>query len=139
MKKAITLILLSSIIFSIVFCLSSCSSKSSTTNTSYNPSYSTNNDSSKSSSYSSDKSYSSNYKKSTSKSNSSFTNAYGTPTTKCAHLGCNNYIASSGDTNCCTLHSNKCAECGKYIDEDALYCISCLKRAAEQVYNDKYK
>ena len=59
-----------------------------------------------------------------------FTNAYGTPTTKCAHYGCNNYIASSGDTNCCTVHSNKCADCGKYIDEDAMYCMSCLNKAA---------
>ena len=59
-------------------------------------------------------------------STSSFTNKYGTPTTKCAHPGCNNYIASTGDTNCCTVHSNRCLECGKYIDEDAFYCMSCL-------------
>ena len=59
-------------------------------------------------------------------SSSSFTNAYGTPTTKCAHSGCNNYIASSGDTNCCTIHSKKCLNCGKYIDEDATYCMSCI-------------
>lgn len=65
-----------------------------------------------------------------SSSTSSFTNAYGTPTTKCAHSGCNNYIASSGDTNCCTTHSNKCLNCGKYIDEDAMYCMSCLTKAA---------
>ena len=67
---------------------------------------------------------------SASKSTTNFTNAYGTPTTKCAHSGCNNYIASSGDTNCCTVHSNKCLECGKYIDEDAMYCMSCLSKAA---------
>ena len=60
----------------------------------------------------------------------SFSNEYGTATTKCAHSGCDNYIASSGDTNCCTTHSNKCLECGKYIDEDAFYCISCLTNAA---------
>ena len=60
-----------------------------------------------------------------------FTNKYGTPTTKCAHAGCNNYIASSGDTNCCTTHSNKCLECGKYIDEDAMYCMDCLSKAAD--------
>ena len=59
----------------------------------------------------------------------SFTNKYGTPTTKCAHAGCNNYIAKSGDTNCCERHSNKCAECGKYIDEDAMYCMDCLEKA----------
>lgn len=61
-----------------------------------------------------------------------FTNEYGTPTTKCAHSGCNNYIASSGDTNCCTTHSNKCLSCGKYIDEDAMYCIRCLTSAANK-------
>ncbi len=63
---------------------------------------------------------------------SSFTNKYGTPTTKCAHSGCNNYIASSGDTNCCTTHSNKCLECNKYIDEDAMYCMDCLTKASNQ-------
>ena len=36
-----------------------------------------------------------------------FTNAYGTPTTVCAHPGCNRYIASSGDTNCCAEHSSR--------------------------------
>lgn len=57
-----------------------------------------------------------------------FTNKFGTPTTKCAHPGCNDYIAPSGDTNCCILHSNKCLNCGKYIDEDAMYCMDCLKK-----------
>ena len=55
-----------------------------------------------------------------------FTNSYGTTTTKCAHSGCNNTIASSGDTNCCIVHSNKCLNCGKYIDEDAFFCMDCL-------------
>ncbi len=63
-------------------------------------------------------------------SKSAFTNKYGTATTKCAHSGCDNYIASSGDTNCCTAHSNICLECFKYIDEDAMYCMSCLTSAA---------
>ena len=62
----------------------------------------------------------------------SFTNKYGTATTKCAHSGCSNYIASSGDTNCCKVHSNKCLECGKYIDEDATYCMSCLSKASDK-------
>ncbi|MCD8051291.1 MAG: hypothetical protein LUE89_06390 [Clostridiales bacterium] len=62
----------------------------------------------------------------------SFTNKYGTRTTKCAHEGCTNYIASSGDTNCCTTHSNRCGGCGCYIDEDALFCIDCLVDALEQ-------
>lgn len=63
----------------------------------------------------------------TSTTYTSFTNKYGTITTICAHSGCTNHIASSGDTNCCTLHSRKCLECGCYIDEDAMYCMSCIK------------
>ncbi|MDO5478958.1 MAG: hypothetical protein Q4G23_07325 [Clostridia bacterium] len=58
-----------------------------------------------------------------------FTNKYGSRTTICAHYGCNNYIASSGDTNCCTTHSMRCGNCGCYIDEDALYCMRCLEIA----------
>ena len=58
-----------------------------------------------------------------------FTNQFGTSTTKCAYKGCNNYIASSGDTNCCVEHSNLCLECNKYIDSDAMYCIDCLNGA----------
>lgn len=60
---------------------------------------------------------------------SSFTNKFGTPTTRCTHPGCNNYIASSGDTNCCVKHSNKCASCGCYIDEDASFCMDCIEKA----------
>lgn len=58
-----------------------------------------------------------------------FYNKYGSPTTKCAYAGCNNYIASSGDTNCCTVHSNRCGNCNKYIDGDAMYCMSCIEDA----------
>lgn len=79
---------------------------------------------------SSEESYSYNSNSKSSNESSSFTNEYGTSTTKCAHSGCTNYIASSGDTNCCTTHSKKCLECGKYIDEDALYCMSCISAAA---------
>ena len=68
-------------------------------------------------------SYNNNY------SYSSFTNKYGTSTTKCAHSGCSNYIASSGDTNCCTTHSKRCIECNCYIDEDAIACIKCIQNA----------
>lgn len=75
--------------------------------------------------------------KTSSGSSSSFTNKYGTPTTKCAHSGCNNYIASSGDTNCCTTHSRRCAECGKYIDEDATYCMDCITKAAGKAAESK--
>ena len=60
---------------------------------------------------------------------SSFTNKFGTSTTKCAHSGCSNYIASSGDTNCCTTHSNRCYECNCYIDEDANWCMKCIEDA----------
>ena len=60
---------------------------------------------------------------------SGFSNKYGTPDTKCAHPGCNNKIASTGDTNCCTTHSRRCANCRKYIDEDATYCMDCIKNA----------
>ena len=79
---------------------------------------------------SSEESYNFNSNSNPSSESSSFTNEYGTPTTKCAHSGCTNYIASSGDTNCCTTHSNKCLVCGKYIDEDALYCMGCIYAAA---------
>ena len=63
----------------------------------------------------------------------SFTNKYGTSTTKCVQSGCDNYIATSGDTNCCTAHSNTCLECGCYIDGDAMYCMSCLEKAIDDV------
>jgi hypothetical protein len=65
----------------------------------------------------------------------SFGNRYGTATTICAHSGCANYIAASGDTNCCMEHSKKCAECGCYIDEDATYCMVCLEIAASNNTN----
>jgi hypothetical protein len=64
-----------------------------------------------------------------------FTNSYGTPDTKCNHTGCNNTIASSGDTNCCVMHSNKCLNCGKYIDEDALFCMDCISGGASDAMN----
>lgn len=63
------------------------------------------------------------------KSEVAFTNKFGTATTVCAHAGCNNYIANSGDTNCCTVHSNRCGNCSRYIDEDAMYCMTCLENA----------
>lgn len=55
-----------------------------------------------------------------------FTNKYGTATTQCAYKGCYKYIATSGDTNCCTAHSNKCLNCGCYIDNDATFCMDCM-------------
>ena len=62
-------------------------------------------------------------------STKSFTNKYGSSTTKCAIAGCENYTASSGDTNCCAEHSNRCGNCNKYIDSDALFCMDCLEDA----------
>ena len=64
------------------------------------------------------------------RNSTSFSNSYGTSKTKCAVSGCSNYVTSSGDTNCCAIHSNKCLECGKYIDSDAAFCISCIMDAA---------
>ena len=88
-----------------------------------------------SSDYSSDSysgsSYSSNSYEYDDYSSSYFSNEYGTSTTRCAHSGCSNYIASSGDTNCCTIHSNRCWECNCYIDEDAMSCMSCLRSALQ--------
>ena len=69
---------------------------------------------------------------SSNKTSGSFTNKYGSSSTTCAVSGCSNKIASSGDTNCCTSHSNKCLECRCYIDRDAMYCMSCLKKALYQ-------
>ncbi len=60
-----------------------------------------------------------------------FTNKYGTPTTTCAHANCAAYIANSGDTNCCPWHSNRCGNCRCYIDEDAMYCMDCIKSALD--------
>ena len=116
-------------VISILFCLSLCgcadyydsdydSDYESESSYTYSSSYSYNNDS--------DTTY------------NSFTNKYGSRTTKCAKTGCDNYIASSGDTNCCTVHSNKCLECRCYIDGDATYCISCLSSAASTVKSEKY-
>ena len=88
-----------------------------------------------STSSSTQKSYSSS--SSTKTTSSSFTNKYGTATTKCAKAGCNNYIASSGDTAYCTTHSNRCLECNKYIDGDAMYCMDCITKAASDIRKDK--
>lgn len=61
--------------------------------------------------------------------NNNFHNKYGSMSTKCAHPGCDNYIVKSGDSNCGGIHSNNCGNCGCYIDEDAMYCMSCLEEA----------
>ncbi len=77
--------------------------------------------------------------KPTANSRVSFTNKYGTRTTICAHAGCSNYIATSGDTAYCTAHSKKCSSCGKYIDEDATYCMDCIKAATESALSKTTK
>lgn len=61
-----------------------------------------------------------------------FTNNYSTSSTICAVSSCSRLIATSGDTNCCTIHSNNCKNCGKYIDSDATYCMTCIEKAAKQ-------
>ena len=60
-----------------------------------------------------------------------FSNKYGSATTRCAHAGCTKTIAPSGDTNCCTIHSKRCLECDCYIDEDATYCMSCIEKVLQ--------
>ena len=112
---------------------SSSSTGTSKSSSSIGTSKSSSTSTSKSSSSSSSKSSSSGSSKSSSSGSSkSFTNKYGTSTTRCAHSGCSNYIASSGDTNCCTTHSRRCGNCNCYIDEDAIYCMTCLTNALKK-------
>ena len=75
---------------------------------------------------------------SSSSNSGTFNNKYGTRTTICVVSGCDKYIAKSGDTNCCELHSNKCGECHCYIDGDAMYCMSCLSGALGGSSNYSY-
>jgi len=48
---------------------------------------------------------------------------------QCLHSGCSNMAASTGDSFFCEKHSNRCLECNKYIDEDALLCLNCIVEA----------
>lgn len=142
-KKTIKMGMLSLVLACLLICLTGCPSSSGTSSSSKKTSSSTsksntsssiNNNTSSTSKSNTSSSINNNTGSASNKgkgSSGSFTNAYGTPTTKCAHAGCNNYIASSGDTNCCTTHSHKCKECGKYIDEDATWCMSCIKKALQ--------
>lgn len=57
----------------------------------------------------------------------SFTNLYGTATTQCNYSECGNPIAPCGNTNCCIAHSSKCLSCGTFIDNDAMFCLSCIE------------
>ena len=61
--------------------------------------------------------------------NRPFNNKFGTSSTLCAKPGCDAFIARSGDTNCCEVHSNRCGNCYCYIDGDAMYCMSCIENA----------
>lgn len=45
---------------------------------------------------------------------------------QCQHDGCVEMAVTSGDSRYCEEHSNKCVECGDYIDEDAEICLKCL-------------
>ncbi len=69
------------------------------------------------------------YKRVSSSQDKSFTNKYGSPNTKCAVDGCTNKIVSSGDSNSCATHSQKCLSCRCYIDYDAMYCMQCIEDA----------
>lgn len=67
-----------------------------------------------------------------------FNNKYGTMSTKCAHPDCEMNIVTSGDSNCCIIHSNKCGNCGCYIDEDAMYCMTCVANSLNNNKNSSY-
>lgn len=69
---------------------------------------------------------------SNSSTNSNTSINYENSTAKCRHTGCNRDIAHSGDTVYCTIHSNKCKICGKYIDEDAQVCMECVRKKLEK-------
>ena len=51
---------------------------------------------------------------------------------QCLHSGCSNMAASTGDSFYCEKHSNRCLECNKYIDEDALFCLNCIVEALKK-------
>lgn len=58
-----------------------------------------------------------------------FSNKFGTMSTKCVHPDCDMNIVTSGDSNCCIIHSNRCGNCNCYIDGDAMYCMDCMTGA----------
>ena len=47
----------------------------------------------------------------------------------CAKSGCTNKAVTTGDSVYCATHSNRCGQCGCYIDGDAMYCLSCIAKA----------
>ena len=54
-----------------------------------------------------------------------FTNKLGTADTVCAHTGCKELIAPSGETLNCIKHSSTCSVCGCYISEGESMCSQC--------------
>lgn len=48
---------------------------------------------------------------------------------KCAKSGCDSNAVTTGDSIYCAKHSNRCLNCSCYIDGDAMYCMSCIKKA----------
>lgn len=60
-----------------------------------------------------------------------FTNKHDgvTENSYCSYPGCPQKVAPSGDTCYCKFHSEKCLECGCYIDADAIYCMDCILKA----------
>ena len=58
-----------------------------------------------------------------------FNNEFGSIDTPCAYPGCSRTIVTSGDSNCCSVHSNRCLNCSRYIDGDAVYCMRCIEEA----------
>lgn len=52
---------------------------------------------------------------------------------QCLHSGCGNLAVTTGDSRYCDVHSNKCGECGYYIDEDAMFCLNCIVKALREI------
>ena len=48
---------------------------------------------------------------------------------KCAMSGCEAYAVTSGDSVYCEQHSERCLNCGCYIDYDAIFCMPCIEDA----------
>lgn len=60
-----------------------------------------------------------------------YDNAFGSFGDNCAVSGCNNNVVTSGDSNCCSVHSSTCHNCGCYVDRDAVYCMRCIRNALD--------
>lgn len=51
---------------------------------------------------------------------------------KCQHNGCSNEAVTMGNSKYCEEHSNKCAECKRYTNEDTTFCIECIANGIQQ-------